>query len=166
MSRAQVGDGGRLGAGPAEGEAPGGTVGDDSPVKIDWAALDAAALAVRERAHAPYSGYPVGAAILVRSGRVFTGCNVENASYGLTLCAERSAIAQMVAAGERDPVALSVATRGPVLGSPCGMCRQTLAEFADDLPIRLIAAEGAAPARHTSLAALLPDAFRAGALTR
>ncbi|WP_437851167.1 cytidine deaminase [Sorangium sp. So ce363] len=134
---------------------------------IDWDALDQAALAVRTRAHAPYSSYRVGAAILVRSGRVFTGCNVENASYGLTICAERSAIVQMVAAGERDPIALTVATSGPVLGSPCGMCRQTLAEFAEDFPIRLIAAEadGVAP-RTTSLSALLPEAFGAAALSR
>ncbi|WP_437903248.1 cytidine deaminase [Sorangium sp. So ce327] len=134
---------------------------------IDWDALDHAAVAVRTRAHAPYSSYRVGAAILVRSGRVFTGCNVENASYGLTICAERSAIVQMVAAGERDPIALTVATSGPVLGSPCGMCRQTLAEFAVDFPIRLIAAEadGVAP-RTTSLSALLPEAFGAAALSR
>ncbi|WP_437522867.1 cytidine deaminase [Sorangium sp. So ce726] len=134
---------------------------------IDWDALDQAALAVRTRAHAPYSSYRVGAAILVRSGRVFTGCNVENASYGLTICAERSAIVQMVAAGERDPIALTVSTSGPVLGSPCGMCRQTLAEFAVDLPIRLIAAEAdGVPPRTTSLSALLPEAFGAAALSR
>ncbi|WP_437670961.1 cytidine deaminase [Sorangium sp. So ce131] len=152
------------GAAEGPGEAP--TVADAAQ-EIDWAALDRAALAVRERAHAPYSAYAVGAAILVRSGRVFAGCNVENASYGLTLCAERSAIAQMVAAGERDPIALTVATIGPLLGSPCGMCRQTLAEFARDFPIRLIAAgSGGAPARTTSLAALLPDAFGAAALSR
>ncbi|WP_437765599.1 cytidine deaminase [Sorangium sp. So ce281] len=140
---------------------------DEAAQAIDWDALDQAALAVRTRAHAPYSSYRVGAAILVRSGRVFTGCNVENASYGLTICAERSAIVQMVAAGERDPIALTVATSGPVLGSPCGMCRQTLAEFAVDLPIRLIAAEagGVAP-RTTSLSALLPEAFGAAALSR
>jgi cytidine deaminase len=137
-----------------------------SAATIDWAALDAAALAVRERAHAPYSSYAVGAALLVRSGRVFTGCNVENASYGLAICAERSAVVQMVAAGERDPIAIAVATRGPILGSPCGMCRQTLAEFALDLPVRLIAADGAAPPKQTSLATLLPDAFRAAALER
>ncbi|MGK3991804.1 cytidine deaminase [Sorangium sp. So ce1024] len=139
----------------------------DAAQVIDWEALGQAALAVRERAHAPYSGYRVGAAILVRSGRVFAGCNVENASYGLAICAERSAIVQMVAAGERDPIALAVATGGPVLGSPCGMCRQTLAEFAVDLPIRLVApGDVGVPPRTTSLAALLPDAFGAAALAR
>ncbi|WP_433927870.1 cytidine deaminase [Sorangium cellulosum] len=146
------------------GEAP--AAADAAPA-IDWDALGRAALAVRERAHAPYSGYRVGAAILVRSGRVFAGCNVENASYGLTICAERSAVVQMVAAGERDPIALAVATSGPVLGSPCGMCRQTLAEFAVDLPILLIApGDVGVPPRTTSLAALLPEAFGAAALSR
>jgi cytidine deaminase len=127
---------------------------------IDWAGLTRAALEVQARAHAPYSHYRVGASVLTASGAVFAGCNVENASYGLSLCAERSAIAQMVAAGERDPVAIVVVTPGPVLGTPCGACRQTLAEFAADLPIRLVVSGNAVPARTTSLAALLPDAFR------
>jgi cytidine deaminase len=134
---------------------------------IDWEALGEAALAVRRNAHAPYSGYAVGAALLVRSGRVFVGCNVENATFGLTVCAERSAVLQMIAAGEREPIALAVATRGPTAAAPCGLCRQTLAEFAQDLPIRLIAAVEAgepAPPRMTSLAILLPDAFRGDAL--
>jgi cytidine deaminase len=131
---------------------------------IDWAALDRAALAVQQRAHAPYSDYAVGAALLVASGKVFAGCNVENASYGLTVCAERSSVVQMVAAGERDPIALVVVTRGPRIGSPCGSCRQTLAEFADDLPIRLFVAGDLSSSRLTSLRELLPDAFRAVAL--
>jgi cytidine deaminase len=131
---------------------------------IDWAELSRAALSVQRRAHAPYSRYPVGAALLVASGRVFAGCNVENASFGLTICAERSAIVQMVAAGERKPVALFVVTKGPVLGTPCGACRQTLAEFALDLPIYLAVEGDALPPRLTSLSALLPEAFRADAL--
>jgi cytidine deaminase len=131
---------------------------------IDWAELERAALLVQKRAHAPYSRYPVGAALLTASGRVFTGCNVENASFGLSLCAERSAVAQMVAAGERSPLALVVVTRGPKVGTPCGSCRQVLAEFADDLPVRLVVEGGAAPPKDTTLAALLPDAFRADAL--
>ncbi len=130
----------------------------------DWAGLERAARAVQQRAHAPYSRYFVGAAIEVASGAVFAGCNVENASYGLSLCAERSAIVQMVAAGERDPVAIVVVTPGPVVGTPCGACRQVLAEFARELPIRLVVADDAAPARITSLEALLPDAFRDDAL--
>ena len=131
---------------------------------VDWAALERQAIEVQARAHAPYSHYPVGAALLTASGKVFAGCNVENASYGLGICAERSAIVQMIAAGERDPIALLVVTRGPKIGTPCGACRQTLAEFAEDLPIRLIT-HGAEPhALSTSLEALLPNAFRSDAL--
>ncbi|HLM75725.1 MAG TPA: cytidine deaminase [Polyangiaceae bacterium] len=133
---------------------------------IDWEELGRAAIAVQARAHAPYSKYPVGAALLVASGRVFAGCNVENASYGLSICAERSALVQMVAAGESGPIALAVVTPGPMIGTPCGTCRQTLAEFAEDLPIQLRVADSAAPPRMTSLEALLPDAFRAVALKR
>lgn len=131
---------------------------------IDWTALEQAALAVQKRAHAPYSNYPVGAALAVASGGIFIGCNVENASFGLSLCAERAAVLQMVAAGERCPVALVVVTRGPIVGTPCGACRQVLAEFARDLPIRLMVADAATLPRMTSLDALLPDAFRADAL--
>jgi cytidine deaminase len=133
---------------------------------IDWAGLERAAVEVRRRAHAPYSGYQVGAALQTASGAVFAGCNVENASYGLSICAERSAILQMVAAGEEGPVALLVVTPGPELGTPCGACRQTLAEFAADLPIRLMVDGHGTPARNTSLEALLPEAFRASALRR
>jgi cytidine deaminase len=133
---------------------------------IDWDELERAAVAVQRRAHAPYSGYQVGAALKTASGAVFAGCNVENASYGLSICAERSAIVQMVAAGERDPVAILVVTPGPVLGTPCGACRQTLAEFAGDLPIRMMVNGHATPARTTSLEALLPEAFRAGSMQR
>jgi len=131
---------------------------------IDWTALEGAALAVQQRAHAPYSHYRVGAALQVASGAIFAGCNVENASYGLSLCAERSAIVQMVAAGEHSPVAIVVVTRGPIAGTPCGACRQTLAEFARELPVRLLVTGDAAATRTTSLEALLPEAFRAEAL--
>ena len=97
-----------------------------------------AARAAREQAYAPYSKYRVGAAILTKSGSVFTGTNVENASYGATICAERSAVVQTVAAGERDPVAsCAVATGGSRAGSPAGCARQVLREFARDMPIAL-----------------------------
>ncbi len=131
---------------------------------IDWPLLESRAIAVRHNAHAPYSAYKVGAALVTKSGEVFTGCNVENASYGLCLCAERSAIAAMVSAGAKEPVALVVVTKGPKPGSPCGMCRQTLAEFALDLPIRMIADGYPAATRDTTLEQLLPDAFRSGDL--
>jgi cytidine deaminase len=116
---------------------------------------------VRERAYAPYSSYAVGAAIESSSGRIFAGCNVENSSYGATICAERSAIAQMVAAGERRPVACAVVTGGASPGSPCGICRQVLYELADDMPIALVAVGARKRTRHdTTLAALLPRGFR------
>ncbi|HEX8791898.1 MAG TPA: cytidine deaminase [Polyangiaceae bacterium] len=126
-------------------------------------ALLAAARAARAHAHAPYSRYRVGAALLTKSGRIFAGCNVENATYGATVCAERNAIGAMVAAGERDPVACVVVTAGPTPGTPCGICRQVLSEFAADMPITLVAedASGHMLARaEERLAGLLPKAFR------
>jgi cytidine deaminase len=131
---------------------------------VDWSALERAAIAVRGRANAPYSGYLVGAALVTRDGRTFVGCNVENASYGLTLCAERSAIAAMVAAGASDPTAIAIATRGPAAGSPCGMCRQVLAEFALDMTIRLLAVDPDGATVEVTLAELLPRAFRGESL--
>ncbi len=102
----------------------------------DLEALVEAALRVREHAYAPYSHFQVGAA-LSAGGRTFIGANFENASYGVSICAERSAVAAMVAAGERriDAVAVSAAGEGPP-ASPCGACRQVLSEFADvDVPV-------------------------------
>lgn len=125
-------------------------------------ALDAAR-AARANAYAPYSRYRVGAALLTRRGRIYAGCNVENATYGATSCAERSAVAAMVAGGERDPIACLVVTAGPTPGAPCGICRQVLAEFARDMKLVLIAEDdrGRVVARKTvRLAALLPQAFR------
>lgn len=131
------------------------------------ARLVTAARAARERAYAPYSKYKVGAAILTKSGSVFVGTNVENATYGATICAERSAVVQMVAAGEREPIACAVATGGPRAGSPCGICRQVLREFARDLPIALVAEQrGRLTRRDTTLAKLLPDAFDGSALKK
>ena len=115
------------------------------------------ALAARESAYAPYSGYRLGAAVRGVSGRVYTGCNVENASYGLTICAERVAVFQAIAAGERELTALALVADGPEPPTPCGACRQVLREFAADMPIHVANLAGA---RHTyRLADLLPDAF-------
>jgi cytidine deaminase len=122
-----------------------------------------AARAVRAHAHAPYSRYAVGAAVLTRSGHVYAGCNVENATYGATLCAERSAIAAMVAAGDDTPIACAVVTGGRAPGAPCGICRQVLAEFALDLKVVMLGedARGKLLAKKTArLRALLPHAFR------
>jgi cytidine deaminase len=127
--------------------------------------LIVAAVAVREKAYAPYSRYAVGAAIEASSGAVYVGCNVENSSYGATICAERGAIAQMVAAGDRSPVACAVVTGGASPASPCGICRQVLYELADDMPIALVAVGPRKRTRRdTSLAALLPMGFRLGPL--
>ncbi len=133
------------------------------PGAADAKRLVEAARAVRAHAHAPYSRYRVGAAVLTRGGRIHVGCNVENATYGATLCAERAAIAAMVAVGDRDPIACAVVTAGPVPGAPCGICRQVLAEFARDLRVILVAedARGRIVGRSTArLVALLPRAFR------
>lgn len=130
---------------------------------IDWAALTRAAIETRARAYAPYSRYHVGAAVLTEDGRVFAGCNVENASFGLTICAERTAVGSMIAAGSRRLVAVVVVTAGPEAGAPCGACRQTLFEFAGDAPVRMVAVDAAGTVvdeRSSSVHALLPGAFR------
>ena len=128
------------------------------PPRDDAAALVAAASAVREQAYAPYSGYRVGAALLDESGRVFAGCNVENAAYPVGTCAEAGAIAAMAAAGGRRIVAMAVVAGGPDFVTPCGACRQRIREFArDDVPIHL--GEPGIVRRTTSLGELLPMAF-------
>lgn len=116
---------------------------------------------VRENAHAPYSRYAVGAAIATKSGRIFEGCNVENASLGATICAERGAIMQMVAAGEREPIACAVVTGDEDGASPCGICRQVLSEFAKDMPVVLVGlgSRDGETGRVVQLADLLPLAF-------
>lgn len=127
---------------------------------VDWPALKAAALAAQGRAYVPYSDYRVGAALLTAGGEIVSGCNVENATYGATCCAERTAVFSAVAAGHTGFRAIAVATNGPEAGTPCGICRQVLAEFSADgaLEILCFTAEGA-EARYT-LAELLPHAFR------
>ena len=99
---------------------------------MDWEPLIEAAWKVREMAHAPYSKFHVGAALLVE-GRIFSGCNVENLSFGLTMCAERVAVGTAVAAGLRRIEAVAVVADTTVPVSPCGACRQVLAEFGDPL---------------------------------
>lgn len=96
---------------------------------MNWDQLVDAAWAVRENAHAPYSGFQVGAVVLAEDGRIFTGCNVENLSYGLTQCAERVAIGTAIAAGVRRFLAVAVVAETAVPISPCGACRQVMAEF-------------------------------------
>lgn len=119
--------------------------------------LVAAARAARERAHAPYSGLRVGAALLDAAGNVHAGCNVENASYGLTICAERNAAARAVAEGAPAPVAVAIVSsrREPLL--PCGACRQVLSELAPDAWVVCVGEDGTRLVRR--LEDLLPDAF-------
>jgi cytidine deaminase len=126
---------------------------------IDTSALVAAARAVRTNAYAPYSKFSVGAAVLDEQGRIHAGCNVENVSYGLTVCAERHAVAAAVAAGARRIHAVAVVARPAV--TPCGACRQVLAELGDeDTPVVIAAPTGQNEKRLT-LGALLPHAFKA-----
>jgi cytidine deaminase len=115
------------------------------------------ALEARLQAYAPYSKFRVGAAILLPHGEIIVGCNVENASYGLSLCAERNAATAMVAQGFQQIAAVAVATQGGV--SPCGACRQFLAEFGGDFPVFLVDAESERLVGRYQMGELLPHAF-------
>ena len=123
---------------------------------MDDEALVELAKKARAHAYAPYSGFAVGAAVLAADGRVFVGCNIENASYGLTNCAERTAIFSAVAAGAREIRALAVAADGALPCSPCGACRQVIAEFAVE---RIILANLKGSRRVVTKEELLPFAF-------
>ena len=117
-----------------------------------------AALGMRQQAYAPYSKFLVGAAVLTEDGTIFTGANVENASYGLTLCAERVAAAAAVAAGHRKITAVAVATTGGA--GPCGACRQFLAEFGGSMDVLRVDADRPENVKQMSLADLLPEQFQ------
>lgn len=126
--------------------------------------LQAAAL-VRDQAYAPYSGYHVGAALLDSNGRVWTGTNVENVSYGATMCAERVAFFKMASAGAREIDTLAVVTADG--GTPCGMCLQVLLEFAPDpAKVKIIVANEAKQIREFSLAELIPFGFSSDKVNR
>jgi cytidine deaminase len=114
-----------------------------------------AAREARERAYAPYSNYKVGAALLTEDGRIFAGCNVENAVYPATICAERVVITKAVSEGHRRFVAIAVATANG--GMPCGICRQVMSEFSPDLTVILVDENGITA--EMTLSALLPHAF-------
>lgn len=127
------------------------------PERVTPAALMSEAERARKTAWAPYSNFYVGAALLTRSGRVFRGCNVENASYGLTICAERNAVFQAVSAGETEFVAMAVAGPPGRGTPPCGACRQVLNEFGPHLPI--IFRGAGKRLRMLRVDQLLPEAF-------
>jgi cytidine deaminase len=148
MSQPDVADGPPAASDAGLHRRPGGSVGNVVAIDID------------ERS--PHSKYRVGAAIATKRGSIFVGCNVENATFGATICAERGAIMQMVAQGETDPIACAVVTEDG--GSPCGICRQVLSEFARDMPIVLSALNAKSREGESGevvmLADLLPRAFR------
>jgi cytidine deaminase len=119
--------------------------------------LVAQAMEARKYAYAPYSGYTVGAALLSKSGKVYTGSNVENAVYPLCTCAERTAVVKAVSEGEKEFQALAVATQNG--GAPCGSCRQVLREFGEDIVVLI--ANGTGAYCETMVAELLPGSFSA-----
>ncbi|HEY9084507.1 MAG TPA: cytidine deaminase [Candidatus Tyrphobacter sp.] len=123
-------------------------------------ALLDAARAARERAHAPYSGFAVGAAVETQDGSIVTGCNVENASFGLSICAERVAVVRAVAEGHRVIRAIAIAGPPGIDAGPCGACRQFLAEFDPDMAVSFTMRDGIV---NTTLSELLPYAFTANA---
>lgn len=125
--------------------------------------LVATAVAAREKAYAPYSKYQVGAAVLAASGKIYAGCNIENASYSITLCAERVALSNAIAAGEREFHALAIAGGDGQPSMPCGACRQFMAEWTDaDFPIIIVSKQGAR--QETTFGRLLPCPFGPDAL--
>ena len=122
------------------------------------------AVAVQAHAYAPASHFAVGAAVLADDGRMFAGCNVENASYGLTICAERAAVFAAVAAGSKALRAVAIATDLSKPARPCGACRQVLAEFGRDMVVVLVGTGGVQ--ERTTLGALLPEPFTFADLLR
>ena len=134
----------------------GGVTAAAAPTADQQAELVQRAVAAMDWAYAPYSKFPVGAALLAASGRIYDGVNVENAAYPAGVCAERTAVCKAVSEGEREFVAVAVATRGA--GAPCGVCRQVLAEFGYNMTVILADTDGSVRLM-TTLAALLPEAF-------
>ena len=119
--------------------------------------LIAAAWETRKNAYAPYSHFAVGAAVLTTDGHIYTGCNIENISYGLTNCAERTAIFQAVAHGEREFTHLAICTDTATWTAPCGACRQVMLEFAPQMQVIMVNSRG--ERKQLSAAELMPDAF-------
>ncbi|MFH1513989.1 MAG: cytidine deaminase [bacterium] len=119
--------------------------------------IDHARLAM-ENAYSPYSQVKVGAALLTKSGMIFSGCNIENGSFGLTVCAERTAVGNAITAGEKEFVAIAIANSTNRIFQPCGACRQVLSEFASNLKVIMVAADD--EIERAGLDVLLPGKFR------
>lgn len=124
--------------------------------KINQTELITAAQVAKQKAYAPYSKFKVGAALLTKSGKIYTGCNVENASYGLACCAERNAMFKALSEGEREFRAIAIVSDGMEPTAPCGACRQVLNEFAPDISVIM---QGKKRIKKTTLKKLLPFAF-------
>ena len=132
-------------------------MGQTDKLEALYQALAQRALEAREAAYCPYSHFAVGAALLCDDGSVYAGCNIENASFGPTICAERTAVAKAVSEGHRDFVRIVIAGRSRELCVPCGVCRQVLREFAPN--IEIICLNGAGEERTFTLEELLPHSF-------
>lgn len=130
-------------------------------LEINYPFLIQQAIEIRDRAYAPYSGFKVGAALLCADGAVYTGCNIENASYGVSICAERAALAAAVSAGKQDFAALAVVA-GEAIVRPCGICRQAFSEFSSDM--QLICADHNGNYEIWTVTELMPHAFQKNAL--
>jgi cytidine deaminase len=126
-------------------------------IKMDVFELIKVAQASRRQAYAPYSRFMVGAALLAKSGRVYGGCNVENAAYGLTVCAEQTAVVKAVSEGDREFAAIAITAGGEDFCPPCGACRQVLFEFGSD--IKVIMENGRGENKVMTVAELLPAGF-------
>jgi cytidine deaminase len=134
-------------------------VSRDDPAAAALRELGRIAKKARQRAHAPFSKFKVGAALRLHSGEIVTGCNIENASYGLTLCAERVAVFKAVSEGLRRFDAIAVVADSPRLTAPCGPCRQILWEFCGDITVHMLDLDG--HSRTVTMAELLPLPFDA-----
>lgn len=134
---------------------------DESYGRTDCSSLIRAAAAAREYSYSPYSHFRVGAALLCRNGKIYTGCNIENRAYGPTNCAERTAIFKAVSEGERDFAAIAIVggEKEPVWCYPCGVCRQVMAEFCDPDRFQIICGKSEEEYRVFSLAEMLPEMF-------
>ena len=131
---------------------------------MDLSELIQKAQEAKEKAYVPYSGFHVGAALLCKDGTIFTGCNIENAAYGPTNCAERTAIFKAVSEGYREFQVIAIISDSKELTSPCGVCRQVMAEFCDPDSFFIVVAESESDYEIRTLRKLLPEGFGSGNL--